>query len=97
VTTVSEISRDLLGKTRPLPGGSSSESDWEAIFAEFVKTKRACGEGIDNLTYEKFQSTLVKNRSTIMQRYRCDDVRFTVYVKDGRASLKATPVNPAAK
>jgi hypothetical protein len=57
-----------------------------------VRTKKQCGEPTDGLTFEKFQATLKKNRDALMQRHNCKRVRFSVYVKEGRASLKATPV-----
>ena len=41
---------------------------------------------------EKFAQTLKKNRDALIERHRCKRVKFTVYTKDGRASLKATPV-----
>ena len=49
-------------------------------------------EPTDGLTFEKFQQTLKKNRDALMQRHGCKRVKFSVYVKEGRASLKATPV-----
>ena len=75
------------------PASSSGDPpEWKGVFEEFVKTKRQCGEPVDGLTYEKFRGTLSKNRDALMQRHNCTRVKFTVYVKDGRASLKATPV-----
>ncbi|HSQ67372.1 MAG TPA: MXAN_5187 C-terminal domain-containing protein, partial [Polyangiaceae bacterium] len=41
---------------------------------------------------DKFRQTLRKNRDALVQRHNCKRVKFTVYVKDGRASLKATPI-----
>ena len=49
-------------------------------------------EPTDGLSFEKFQNTLRKNRDALVQRHNCKRVRFSVYIKDGRASLKATPV-----
>ena len=39
----------------------------------------------------KVRATAV-NRADLMQRTGCRDVKFTVYVKDGKAALKATPI-----
>jgi hypothetical protein len=33
-----------------------------------------------------------KNRSAIMQKQKCKDVQFSVYIKAGKAALKATPM-----
>jgi len=67
-------------------------NDWLVVYEEFVRTKKQCGEATDGLTFDKFQHTLKKNRDALMQRHGCKRVKFSVYVKEGRASLKATPV-----
>jgi hypothetical protein len=67
-------------------------AEWQSVYEEFIRTKRDCGEPTEGLTFEKFQQTLKKNRDALMQRHGCKRVKFSVYVKEGRASLKATPV-----
>jgi hypothetical protein len=51
-----------------------------------------CGEPSEGLTYDKFRLKLEKNKEQLVQKYGCRTVRFQVYVKEGRAALKATPV-----
>lgn len=70
----------------------NEESEWLSVYEDFIRTKKQCGEPTDGLTFEKFQHTLKKNRDALIQRHGCKRVRFSVYVKEGRASLKATPV-----
>jgi hypothetical protein len=72
--------------------GASDEGEWRAVFQEFVNTKRKCGENVDGFTYEKFEVTLRKNRDTLIQRHGAAKVKFSVYVKDGKAALKANPI-----
>jgi hypothetical protein len=62
------------------------------VYDEFLRVKKQCDEPTEGLSFEKFQNTLRKNRDALVQRHNCKRVRFSVYVKDGRASLKATPV-----
>ena len=73
-----------------------SQADELAYFkkthSEFVALKQKLGESVDQLTFERFEVTLRKNRDTLMARYGCKSVTFKVYEKDGKASLKATPV-----
>jgi len=69
---------------------------FKQVFDQFVSTKKSCGEPVTGLTYPKFAEKLVKNREDLMQKTGCRDVRFTVYVKDGKAALKATPVKDDA-
>jgi hypothetical protein len=69
---------------------------FKQIFDQFVNMKRSCNESIAGLVYERFAEKLVKNREDLMHKTGCRDVRFTVYVKDGKAALKATPVKDEA-
>jgi hypothetical protein len=68
------------------------ETHYKTIFEDFVNTKRECGESIAGLTLDKFKDKLRGNRDALMSKHQCRTVRFAVYVKDGRAALKATPI-----
>jgi hypothetical protein len=79
----------------PLSGwgsGASDEAEWRAVYGDFVALKQQCGENTDGFTYEKFEQTLKKNRDTLVQRHGAKRVKFSVYVKEGRAALKANPI-----
>ncbi len=71
---------------------NADEAEWPNVYEDFVKTKKQCNEPTEGLTFDKFRQTLRKNRDALVQRHNCKRVKFTVYVKDGRASLKATPI-----
>ncbi len=62
------------------------------VYEDFIELKRKCGENTDSLTFEKFAAKLGQNRDQLIAKYACKAVRFQVYVKDGKAALKATPV-----
>jgi len=62
------------------------------VFEDFLATKQQCGESTSSLTYEKFEGTLLKNQQAIMDRHGVSKVRFSVYVKEGKAALKASPI-----
>lgn len=82
----------------PLADPPDSEEDevvFRRVFQEFLQTKKECGESTSNLTYEQFASKLRKNRESLRAKHGCEEVRFQVYVKDGKAALKATPVKDA--
>ena len=76
----------------PPPPASPEENHFQAVFREFVSTREKCGEPADGLTYDKFVTKLKKNKEQLVAKYNCKSVRFQVYVKDGKAALKATPV-----
>ena len=86
---VAQPSADLISAAA---AGADPAAEWQKVYEEFIRTKKECGEPTDGLTFEKFQQTLKKNRDALMQRHGCKRVKFSVYVKEGRASLKATPV-----
>ncbi len=90
-TMVAQPSADLISQTAAGVAADPA-AEWQAVYQEFIRTKQQCGEPTEGLTFEKFQQTLKKNRDALMQRHGCKRVKFSVYVKEGRASLKATPV-----
>lgn len=84
---------DILGLGRPEPAaGPAEDPHFKDVFEQFLATKQSCGEPTAGLTYAKFAEKLVKNREDLIAKTGCKDVRFTVYVKEGKAALKATPV-----
>lgn len=96
-TMVAQPSADLINAATGQHAAAGAPSgdpaaEWQAVYEEFIRTKRECKEPTDGLTFEKFQQTLKKNRDALIQRHGCKRVKFSVYVKEGRASLKATPV-----
>lgn len=68
------------------------EAHFQEVFKEFVSVREKCNEPADGLTYDRFLVKLKKNREQLVQKYNCKTVRFQVYVKDGKAALKASPV-----
>jgi hypothetical protein len=92
-TMVGAVPAELLAQATGDNRGVSEETgEWVSTYEDFIRTKKQCGEPTDGLTFEKFAQTLRKNRDQLMARHACKRVKFSVYVKDGRASLKATPV-----
>lgn len=91
-TMVAQIPAEVLAQATGESRADVEAGEWLKVYEDFIRTKKQCGEATDGLTFEKFQHTLRKNRDALMQRHGCKRVRFSVYVKEGRASLKATPV-----
>lgn len=91
-TMVARVPKELLEQSASTRMGDDEESHFREVFQKFVDTKKECGESTTGLTYEKFVVTLRKNRDQIVSRHGARKVRFTVYVKNGKAALKATPI-----
>jgi hypothetical protein len=78
----------------PAPGAGDFDelADWRRVYEEFIALKRQCGEETGTLTFDKFKGTLQRNKDALVARHNCSRVKFTVYVKEGKAALKASPV-----
>lgn len=74
------------------PEGLDELTEWQRVYEEFIALKRQCGEDTQALTFEKFKGTLQRNKDALVARHNCSRVKFTVYVKEGKAALKASPV-----
>lgn len=91
-TMVGAVPAEVMAQATGEGAAAPEPAEWLTVYDDFVRVKRQCGEATDGLTFEKFAHTLKKNRDALIERHRCKRVKFTVYTKDGRASLKATPV-----
>jgi hypothetical protein len=96
---IPSVPPDARAQQRPTPSApvaasqvSGEDAVYKRIFDEFYKTKVACGEPVDTLTFDRFKATLKKQEEAIRERTRCRKVDFKVYVKDGKAALKASPI-----
>ncbi|MEM9729018.1 MAG: MXAN_5187 family protein [Myxococcota bacterium] len=89
-TQVTHIPQELLEKSSP--GEEGEEAHFREVFDQFVATQKECGASVAGLTFDKFVRKLHAARDQVMKRHNAASVRFTVYVKEGRAALKASPV-----
>ena len=82
------------GRATPPPASAGPDPDapWRGVYEEFMRVRAAQGEAVEGVTWERFREKLRKNSELLVQKYACRTVRFQVYVKDGKAALKATPV-----
>ena len=87
------LDEDILGPAGDGPAAAGGDDAYfKTVFEQFVAMKKSCNEPTSGLTLAKFSEKLVKNRDDLMAKTGCREVRFTVYVKEGKAALKATPV-----
>jgi len=69
--------------------GDPDEAHFQETFERFLELRQQTGEP-GNVSYEKFVTKLRRNREELMARHNARGVRFSVYLKDGRAAIKAT-------
>jgi hypothetical protein len=67
------------------------QDELEAVFHEFLETKQRLGESTDGVTLDKFVAKLRSNREQLISKHGARTVKFAVYIKDGKAALRATP------
>ena len=92
-TVIGAPSDQLLRASASDAEGSSPEAaGFEKVYSEFIQLKERCGESVEGLTLAKFSEKLRKNRDQLVGKYNCKAVKFQVYIKDGKAALKATPI-----
>jgi hypothetical protein len=71
----------------------ADEADhFREVYADYLTLRKECGESTEGLSYEKFENTLTKTRDQVLSKHPAKGVRFSVYVKEGKAALKAAPV-----
>jgi hypothetical protein len=82
-----------LGASVPTAEGELDEAThFREVYEQYIATRRECNEATEGLTYEKFEGTLIKTRDQVLAKHPAKGVRFTVYVKEGKAALKASPL-----
>lgn len=82
-----------IGEALGLEGGPEpGEKEYQAVYQEFVAAKRSLGESLEGLSFDRFVEKLQQNRAELIQRNSCRTVKFSVYIKDGRAAIRATPM-----
>jgi hypothetical protein len=89
-TQVKHVPQSLIEASAP--GEQGEEVHFREVFDQFVATQKECGAPVSGLTFDKFVKKLHNARDQVMKRHKAESVRFTVYVKEGRAALKASPV-----
>lgn len=99
-TREARIPEELLAQSRaldeelvdPAQDLNDDEAHFQEVFKQYIEVRQSTGEGIGGLTAEKFTAQLRKNREKLVERFDCKTIRFSAYVKAGKAAIKAAPV-----
>jgi hypothetical protein len=69
-----------------------TEDQMRALYRRYVQAKRLVSDpSADNVKYEALVATVSRQTPQILQKYGCNQVDFTVVVKDDKVVLKAIP------
>jgi hypothetical protein len=77
---------------RAASSAEEDEAHWRLVFDDFLRVRGQTGEPALPVAYDRFREKLQRNRDQLVQKFGCRTVRFQVYVKDGKAAVRATPV-----
>ena len=73
-------------------GQNDEIAHYQQVFEEYLALRAKCGEPTTGVAPDKFFAKLRSNRDQLIAKYGCTTARFSVYVKDGKAAIKASPV-----
>jgi len=65
----------------------------EALWLDYCRVKEKNGETVTDNEKRSFIGKVRTNRASIMAKYKCSDVQFTIEEKDGKPVIKAKPLN----
>jgi hypothetical protein len=68
-----------------------SETRLRGVYQAYVEAKRRCNEDTAGVSFDSVAASLRKQVPDLLYRHRVADVEYRVFVKDGRAVLRAVP------
>ncbi len=68
-----------------------SENRLRSVYRAYVEAKRRCNEDTTRLSFDAVAASLKKQVPELLQRHNVRDVEYRVFVKDGKAILRAVP------
>ena len=75
------------------PGTKPARGELDRLFEAWVEARAATGQPTAGLSRERLAAQLEQQTAAIRERFGASEVRFRIVIEDGRAKLKATPVN----
>jgi hypothetical protein len=73
------------------PPDPLSENRLRSVYRAYVEAKRRCNEDTARLSFDAVVASLKKQVPELLQRHNARDVEYRVFVKDGKAILRAVP------
>jgi len=77
----------------PTISAVSASNPFDALWEEYCRIKRKNGEAVSEKEKTAFIGKVRTNKASIMAKYKCADVQFSIEEKDGKPVVKAKPVN----
>ncbi|MGZ6131178.1 MAG: MXAN_5187 C-terminal domain-containing protein, partial [Myxococcaceae bacterium] len=68
-----------------------SENRLRSVYRAYVEAKRRCNEDTTRLSFDAVAASLKRQVPELLERHNARDVEYRVFVKDGKAILRAVP------
>ena len=68
-----------------------SENRLRSVYRAYVEAKRRCNEDTTRLSFDAVAASLKRQVPELLERHKARDVEYRVFVKDGKAILRAVP------
>ncbi|RPH72621.1 MAG: hypothetical protein EHM78_02575 [Myxococcaceae bacterium] len=68
-----------------------SENRLRSVYRAYVEAKRRCNEDTTRLSFDAVVASLKRQVPELLERHNARDVEYRVFVKDGKAILRAVP------
>lgn len=72
---------------------NQKNNPFDDLWEDYCRIKRKHGESVSDKEKTNFIGKVRTNKASIMAKYKCSDVKFSVEEKDGKPVVKAKPVN----
>jgi hypothetical protein len=73
------------------PPDPLAETRLRSVYRAYVEAKRRCNEDTTRLSFDAVAASLKRQVPELLERHNVRDVEYRVFVKDGKAILRAVP------
>jgi len=73
------------------PPDPLAETRLRSVYRAYVEAKRRCNEDTTRLSFDAVVASLKRQVPELLERHKARDVEYRVFVKDGKAILRAVP------
>jgi len=73
------------------PPDPLAENRLRGVYRAYVEAKRRCNEDTTRLSFDAVVASLKRQVPELLERHNVRDVEYRVFVKDGKAILRAVP------
>ncbi len=91
-TPMPHVHSEVTRVAGPATSDDDPQTTYFRVYQDFVLARERCQESVEGLNFDLFSQRLQQSRQQIMTQHSCQTVQFQVHIKDGRATLRATPI-----